>query len=383
LTAAGKSFPNKASEDLPAKAERHYDGWTEQERFILIFLAVTDQLKKDHAFFEDIPDSTILRWFKTLGEIGSRRRSERAWPDVIKFAFEKMFITGGLRYADFMAGEDLPYECMSTATIVAMLLYAPHALKFVADRLKSRLPLNMSEKDENALDHFFAGTVFPVPTLAAVSGLLDDIGKGIFFKRILLGLFRVDVSKAIESVTYRPALWMSVSQSHISLFLENLPENSFAAAFCRLCRGQKNMSISDDKSLIAAFFASCPENSLFNATLSMFLMTLPRVPVEFLLRLFELSLAEHEHIDEWEMLPQIVSKIQNADDRKNVARGISLILKRRRRKNMSAEIGRAVKALSALEKNGFLPEEDDDECFDVDSDLVRLLERFARKKKRF
>jgi hypothetical protein len=388
LLAAKKRYHDETSDDLPMLAERYYGGWTEQERFILIFLAVTDQLKNSHLFFDDIPESTILRWFKTLGEIGGGRRSGRAWPDAVKFALEKMLITGGSRYSYFMAGEDLPYECMSTATIAVMLLYAPHTLKFVEDRLKSRLPLSMSEKDEYALDHFYPGTVFPVPTLIAVSGLLDDIGKGVFFKYILLGLFRQDATAAIESAVYRPSLWKSVSQAHMALFLECLPDNSFAAAFCRLCRGQKPMSISDDKPLIDAFFSSSPEHGIFNAMLSTFLMTWPRVPVEFTLRLFEFSIEEQERMNTWDLLTKIVSKIQNADDRKNVARGVSLILRRRHRKNMSADIGLAVKALVAVEKNGCLPEEKDDDdnggYFDnFDSDLIRLFERFSRKKKMF
>jgi hypothetical protein len=128
----------------------------------------------------------------------------------------------------------------------------------------------------------------------------------------------------LEPATFRPVLWISMSQSHIALFAENLSEDSYAAAFCRLCLGCKPMSLSDDTSLIAAFFSSSPEQSIFNATLSLFLMTWPGVSTEFVLRLFEYSLDEHERIDEWDSIPKIISKIQNPNDRKDVARGVSV-----------------------------------------------------------
>jgi hypothetical protein len=392
LMAVNKNSQRTGNGDLPVLAERHYGGWTEQERFSIIFLAVANELKKQYTFFDDIPANTILRWFKTLAEIGGRRRSERAWPDAVRFAFEKMIVVGGPRYLDILVGEDLPYECMSAVTVAVMVLYAPRTLGFVKDKLKSRLPLSMNDADEHALGNFFPATVFSVPALTAASEILDDMGKGTFFKYILLGLFRLDISKVTESVTYRPTLWNSVTQSHIALFLENLPEDSYAAAFCRLCLGQKPMSLSDDTSLIAEFFSSCPydssDDSFFNATLSMFLMTLPSVPVEFLLRLFEFSMAEYERLDEWESLPKLVSNIQNADDRKKVARGISLILRRRYRKNMNADAERAIKALFFLERVDRPTKQKDDGDDDAffggfDSDILRLLERFSKKKKKF
>jgi hypothetical protein len=75
------------SEDFPVIAERYYDGWTEQERFILIFLAVTEYARKGPGDFEELSTKTLLRWFKTLGDIGRRRRSGSAWPAAVRFAF--------------------------------------------------------------------------------------------------------------------------------------------------------------------------------------------------------------------------------------------------------------------------------------------------------
>jgi hypothetical protein len=371
LTAANSGFPK---EDLPIMAERHYDRWTEQERFILIFLAVTIQLKRDHGFFEDITANTILKWFKTLGEIGARRRYEGAWPETVRFAFEKIVITGAT-YLDSLVGEDLPFEYMSTATIVVMVLYAPHTLKLLKDRLKSSLPLNLSDADEGALGNFFPTIVFPVHALKAVSELLDRKGNEIFFKSILMSIMRTDISRIVESASYRPVLWVSVSQSHIALFVENLPEDSLAAAFCRLCIGRKPMSLSDDPSKIAAFFASRPENSLFNATLSLLLMSWPGISAEFLMRIFEASLGEHERIDEWDALPKIISKIQSPNDRKNIAQGVLRILRRRYKNRMSSSMRFAVKALDTLEKKGKLPGNYEDELQDRDALFNRIFER--------
>ncbi|MDR0652987.1 MAG: hypothetical protein LBG12_06730 [Synergistaceae bacterium] len=384
LTSVRQNF---SGQNLPDTAERNYDGWTEQERFILIFLAISF-LKggKGPDYFEGVPANTILRWFKTLGEIGGRRRPEGAWPESIRFAFEKMAILGGHRYLEFLVEGDLPYECMTAASITAMVLYAPHTLRLVKDKLKSRLPLNMSGADERALDDFFPHVVFSVPVLKATSELFDNRGKEIFFKSVLISTIRTDLFSALTSVSHSPTLWSSMSQSHIALFLENLPDGSHAAAFCRLCLGQKPMSLSDDTSLIAAFFSSRPEHSIFNATLSLFLMTWPGISVEFLLRLFEHSIEEHEHIDDWEKLLQSVSKIQNPNDRKNVARGVSRILKRRYRNNMSMNMAHVVKSLGTLEKSGKLPENDDDalEYFNgLDMDMLRLLKRFGKKKNLF
>jgi hypothetical protein len=383
LMAIKNNHLNEVNPNLPTAAERYYDGWTEQERFILIFLTVTaHHMKEGYDCFEGVPENTILKWFKTLGEIGGRRRSEGALPKAARFTLEMMAISRGAKYLDFMVGEDLPYEYMTTATIAAMVLYAPQALKLVKDRLKSRLPLEMSNSDENALDNFYPGVVFSVPVLTETSKLFDGKGKEIFFRAILKSIIRTDISRTMYQVRI-PALWSSVSNAHIALFLENLPADSFDAAFCRLCLDQKPMSLSGDKSLIAAFFSSNPQDSRFNATLSLFLMTWPGVSLEFLLRLFEFSLEEHERIDDWQVLPKVVSKIQNPDDRKNVIQGVSRILKRRYRKNMSANIQLAVKALDGLEKSGHLPEDDDELEYqnDFDADLIRLFERFARKKK--
>jgi hypothetical protein len=381
LINAGENFSSVSGPNLPITAERNFDGWTEQERFILIFLAVSAYLTRNGPdFFDGIPANTILRYFKTLGELGGRIRSEGAWPQTVRFVFEKIAVRGA-GYFDLMIGEDLPYECMTAVTIILMVLYSPHTLKFLKDKLKSRLPLELSVSDMNALDNFFPGVVFSVPVLAAASDLLDREGKEIFFKFVLMSVIRTDISRTLEAA-HRPALWNSVSKSHFALFLENLPDDSFAAAFCRLCVGQKPMSLSGDTSLIAAFFSSRPENSLFNSTLSLFLMTWPGVSAEFLLRLFELSLDEHEQIDEWQAIPKIISKIQNPNDMKNIALGISRILKRRYRYNMSADVRRAVKYLGALEKSARLPEEDDDFLDDFDGNLMRFAERFTGKKKR-
>jgi hypothetical protein len=350
---------NARAEDLPITAERYYDGWTEQERFVLILLILSANTKKGHDFFENIPANTILKWFKTLRDIGGRRRSEGAWPWVAKLSLEKMVIFGGSRYLDFLTGEDLPYECMTAATIAVMVLYAPHTYKFIKNKLASHLPLEISDSDEKGLDNFFPGTVYPVPTLEAASELFDRRGKEIFFKAILLSIMRTDISSMLETAAYMPVLWISVSQPHITLFAENLREDSYAAAFCRLCMGRKLMSLSEDGSLIAEFFSSRPDKSLFKATLSLFLMTWPGVSTEFVLRLFECSLDEHERIDEWDALPKIISKIQNPNDRKDVARGVSLILRRRYRKNMNRDVGLAVRILGALGKQGAPPAGDD------------------------
>jgi hypothetical protein len=99
-----------------------------------------------------------------------------------------------------------------------------------------------------------------------------------------------------------------------------------------------------------------------------------------------LSIDEHERIDEWEIFPKIIAKIQNPNDRKSIALGISRILRRRYRNNMSVDIGRAIKALAALEKSGELPEDNDDDDGNLNyfnSDLIELFERLARKRGKF
>jgi hypothetical protein len=361
------SIGNSSGAELPIAAERYYDGWTEQERFILIFLAVSEQMRKTEGFFEDIADSTALRWFKTLGEIGRRRRSEGAWPMTVKKAFERLIIASDVRYVKLMEREDLPFEYMTTPTIIAMFLHYPRIKKAIMDKLKSHLPLSVNDSDEKTLDDFFPGMVFPVPTLRSASEMLDRRGNEIFFKSILMSIISTDISRMLERHSSRPPLWNSVSQAHIALFAENLPKDSQAAAFCHLCLGQKHMSLSDDTSKIASFFASRPDDNHFNASsLSLFLMTWPGVPAEFLLRLFERSIEGHEHIGEWHVIPVMIAKIQGTDERKSVAQGVSRILKRRYRGKMNAELKRAVNALGALGMSGELPENYDGEYDDFD-----------------
>ncbi|MDR1508993.1 MAG: hypothetical protein LBS53_05100 [Synergistaceae bacterium] len=380
LTAVKKKSSN---EDIYTKIERSYDGWTDQERFIILFLAVSaHQMENDPDFLEDIHADTMLRWFKILGEIGGRRRSEGAWPESVKLSVEKMAIAGGSKYLDFLAGENLPYECMTSATIAAMVLYAPHAFKLIKARLTSRLPLNMTEADEEALDNFLPGIMFSVPVLTATSGLFDSRGKEIFFKSILMSILRTDISWALAPVSYGSPLWSSMSQPHIALFLENLPEDSYAAAFCRLCLGRKPMSLSDDASQIAAFFSSRPEESLFNATLSLFLMTWPGISIEFLLRLFENSLAEHELIGEWQAIPGIISKIQNPRDRHDIAQGVLRIIKKKYKKNINVDMLIAVKNLGILERKGKLPD-NDIVLEQINKNMSKLFKRFGGEDEPF
>jgi hypothetical protein len=382
------SIGNHSSEELPVAAERYYDGWTEQERFILIFLAISEQMRKRHGFFEGIADSTVLRWFKILGEIGGRRRSEGAWPRMVKKAFERLIIASDVRYVKLMEREDLPFECMTTPTLIAMFLHYPRIKKAIMGRLKSRLPLSVNDDDEKSLGGFFPGIVFPIHALRTASEMLDRRGNEVFFNSVLMSIINTDISGALEPYSFRPALWNSVSQSHIALFAEKLPEDSQAAAFCQLCLGQKHMSLSDDPSKIAAFFASRTDSDPFNAAaLSLFLMTWPGVPLEFLLRLFECSLEGHERVDEWDAIPKIVSKIQSLEERKSVAQGVSRILKRRYSGKMSKDLKFAVNALGVLGTSGELPENYDDGpggLDDIDfnfneNDILNMFKRFSKK----
>jgi hypothetical protein len=348
---------NHSDEDLPVTAERHYGGWTEQERFVLIFLAITEYLKKSPEFFDNIPNRTILRWFKTLGEIGRRRRSGRAWPAPVDIAFERLVFTGDEGFVETLYREDLPFECMTSATIIAMtLLCGLSALRRLEDKLRHRLPLRINERDERVLGDFFFDTVFPVPALKMTSRLCDRKGRETLFKIILTSIMSADVSQVLEYDRPGPMLWRSVSQAHIELFAENLPEGSQAAAFCALCLGKKNMCLSDDPSKTAAFFATSDKwDSSDGDLLSLFLMTWPGVSAEFLLRLFENSSHERAMSDEWIKIPKIISKIQDPASRKKIAHGVSLTLKRM----LGGKMGGwkfVTKALVSLEKNGKLPE---------------------------
>jgi hypothetical protein len=241
----------------------------------------------------------------------------------------------------------------------------------------------VNDEDEATLNNFFPGMVFSVPEFEAASELLDRRGKEVFFESALMSIIRSDVSRVLDPENLNPILWNSMSQRHIALFAANLPEDSQAAAFCRLCLGRKPMGLSDDPSKIAAFFSSRPvKDVLETAALSLFLMTWPDVSVEFLLRLFERSLEGHERMDEWATIPKIVSKIWSLESRKAVARGIALILKRRYGNRMDAGLRSAVGALGVLEKSGRLPENygDEPDGFGFDEKIVfKMLKRMFEK----
>jgi hypothetical protein len=372
-----------SGENLSAAAERSYDRWTEQERFILIFLALSGHLGTNRDAFEDIPMKTILRWFKTLSEIGKKRRSGGAWPMSVRLAFEKLIVVCDIKYIDSLSREDLPLECMTAPTIIMMALCSPHALGRVKNGLGPRLPLSVDDRDRKIIRDFSLWTVFPVQALRAVCELLDAKGRELFFTTVVTSIIREDVSRAMEYKEQRATLWSSMSQSHIALFAENLPEDSQVAAFCRLCLGQKHMCLSDDPSRIAAFFSSRREDDpLCASRLSLFLMLWQSVSVEFLLRLFEDSLDGHERISEWEEIPKFIFKIQSLKDRKDVARGVSLILKRKYRNRMNSGLKLALKALDTLEKSGRLPEKYDSEPDDFDiyeKDIFNRLKRLFKK----
>jgi hypothetical protein len=357
---------------LPITAERYYSGWTEQERFILLFLAVSDQSRDKYDLFEDFPEKTVMRWFKTLGEIGKKRRSGMAWPKTVRQAFEKLILSGGgMYYADSIAREDLPFECMTMPTIAVIVLCFPSILKLLKHKLKSHLPLEVSDNDKRILERFCPKLVFPVPALRAACELFDRKGRGIFLDSILISTIGADLYQALNSSDQRmPTLWGSMSQPHIALFAENLPEGSQIAAFCQLCLGQKPMSLSDDPSGISAFFSSRPdENQVASATLSLFLMTWPGVSVEFLLRFFESTIEGHKLIQQWDVIPKIISKIQSQVDRKEVARGVSLILKRKCKDVMNPSLKYIIKTLGTLAKGDRLPENYDKERDNLDDDF--------------
>jgi hypothetical protein len=379
LTALKEGF---SSEELPLTAERYYSGLTEQERFIVIFLIIVEYAKKDINSLVDLPGRTLLMWFKTLGEIGSRRRSGEAWPAVIGIAFEGVTVTGEEEFINSISKEDLPFECMTVPTIVAMTLYRPHIIKRVRAKLGSRLPLRVDDRDERILDNFFLDIIFPHKSLEITSGLFGPIGREIFFNSAFLSIIRSEVSRALEDEDYRPMYWGSISQAHIALFAENLPEDSQAAAFCRLCLGEKHMKLSEDPSKIAAFFSSrLDEDPFKSSALSLFLITWPGISVEFLLRHFEKSLQEHEAANDWDAIPKIVSRVLDPGSKKKIAHGISLILKKRYKRKMSPVLSFVVKALGALEKGGKLPKDYDDrldKSDDIDFEEDELIEMFAR-----
>jgi hypothetical protein len=372
---------NSPGEDLPITAERNYGGWTEQERYILIFLAIAEQGKRNPDFIETVPLNTLLKWFKTLGDIGRRRRSEGAWHTIVRLAFEDLIMHRDGRTADLLSKEDLPFECMTAPTIIAMVLYGPLILGRVKDRLGTRLPLCIEERDEKILDDFFSDMVFPVSALRMTSDLLDPRGRESLFRVIIISIIRTEISNALHEERYRPTLWNSISQAHIALFAENLPDDSRLGAFCRLCLGKKHMNISDDPSKTAAFFASTHEKDpLHGAELSLFLMTWPGISAEFLLRLFESSFDGHVKADEWGIIPKMASMVTQPEDRKKLARGISRILKRRFKGNMNSSVKFAVKTLDSLEKSGELTENYEDEFDDLDdSDRKKLFEMFVAR----
>ncbi|MDR0616362.1 MAG: hypothetical protein LBG29_06090 [Synergistaceae bacterium] len=346
-------------ENLPVAAERHYYGWTEQERFILIFLAVSGQTR-DNDFLTNIPTKTLIRWFKTLGDIGGRRRSEGAWPMTVRLAFESLILSDEASRAELFARESLPFESMTVPTIITMLLYCPRIFGLMKDRLKSRLPMSLDDRDETVLEEYLPDMLFPVPALAAISGLLDKNGRHSFFKSVFIAQIRCDLDRVLASESHVPTLWSAMSRSHIELFAEKLREDSKAWAFFQLCLGQKQMTLSSDPSKIAAFFAPRPsEDPFLTSLLSLFLMTWPGVPAEFLLRLFEDSLDGHEQVKQWKMIPKVISRIHSPEDRKNIARGVSQILKRRYRNRRVLGLDAAISDLRSLEKGGKLPERHD------------------------
>jgi hypothetical protein len=139
------------------------------------------------------------------------------------------------------------------------------------------------------------------------------------------------------------------------------------------------MCLSNDQSKTEAFFASRQENLTDSAELSLFLMTWSGVSVEFLLRLFEESLEGHENINEWEEIPKIVSTVQDPVNRKEISKGISLILKRRYKNKMNTGLKLAVKALDSLGKNSKLPENyDKPKALDNPDYKKNLIDMFQR-----
>jgi hypothetical protein len=368
-------------ENLTVTAERYYNGWTEQERFILIFLTMSELLKKGGDPFEDVPINTVLRWFKTISDIGGRRRSGGAWPMNVRLAFEKLATAGEIKRVNFLAKEDLPFECMTTPTIIAIIIYDSHSFGRMKKKLGPCLPLSIDKKDRKILSDFFSWMVFPIHALRAVCELFDRREREILFTTIVMSIIREDMSRALGHGERGATMWDSLSQSHIALFVENLPEDSQIAALCRLCLGQKSVCLSDDPSKIAAFFSSRQDEDFADAaTLSLFLMLWPGVSVEFLLRLFEDSLKGHERINNWEAIPKIVSMVQSPENRKKISRGISLILKRSYKNKMSASLKLAIKDLDTLEKGSGLPGNNDNKSntpgnFDGEKDLLDMFQR--------
>ncbi|MDR1482797.1 MAG: hypothetical protein LBI74_09240 [Synergistaceae bacterium] len=371
-------------ERFPIIAERYYSGWTEHERFILIFLAISEIIRDGIIPFVNIPFKMLLRWFKTLGEIGRRWRSGGAWPIVIRRSFERLIMFQDGKFADLLAKEDLPFESMTAPTIIVMVLCGPHILMRVKDKLGPRLPLRVDKRDEEILDEFFSDIVFPLQALKVTSELFDRSGRESFYKVIIMSIIRKEVSLALERERYAPTLWNSISQAHLAMFAENLAEGSRLAIFCQLCVGQKHMGLSDDPAKIAAFFSSRPDEDLSNAfSLSLFLMNWPGISFEFLLKLFEDSISGHERADELETIPKVISKIVDPESRKRIAHGVLIILKRRfkGRSEMSQNLKSVIKSLDTLRKGGKLSGNHEKEYSGFEGgELIKIFERMFKGK---
>ncbi|MDR3320878.1 MAG: hypothetical protein LBS93_00390 [Synergistaceae bacterium] len=319
---------NITYEDLPLWILLNYDGWTEHERYIMSYLTIRALSTRNPNFFLELKTEMYITLFKTLGDIGRKWRPENPWPESVKNAFEMLCEENGFDFVGYAVKANLPYEAMTSCTLVFMSLYSPEVLSAIKDKASRLLPLRLSEDEAGNVAGFFTSPITPVGVMRLVSSLLDKESLAETLRRLVDYLVTISVASLGDGAALREMPWNELSNGHIEFFAENLPEDDQIGCFCRLCRGMKRYRLSGDAAATEAFFsAKPPDDGVFGLLLSFFLMAWPDMSPQFIVKLFELSIKDNIAIFHPDML-MFVENIPQEASKREVASGMSLALSR-------------------------------------------------------
>lgn len=290
--------------------------WTDAERFVLLFAEaprLCDEIAAEHG-----PEALrrAVRLFERASEIGLRWRPERPWPEAVRFAFSQTVRRDGYALAEILTKKHLPYRSMHASDLLFLIINEPALRKPIENALAGHLPLALDEEWAEETAEMLLACEVSAANLRRIARYLSvDAYRSLL--AVWVGeLVSLSAGTAFDGSQLSLSPWSDLTDEHFAVICENLPPDSPAGCFCRLCLGAARFEISDDPALWEAFFSSLRDaESAFGLDFFTLFISWHDVPLGFLLRLADVAIIpgiHHIDIDYWMDLVRLIAERKDA-----------------------------------------------------------------------
>jgi hypothetical protein len=314
-------------------------GWTEQERYILRILFMLNyepEIDEDGdipAFMENF--KILVESFEVLGRLGRRWRPQAPWPTPVRDYFEEIVLGLPLEMLAFLAERDLPWEILSTPSILFIVLHDRNGAQRLKKAVSSKLPLPLSPEDIQKFLCALNPNSLKAMGIRTMRMFLDDAGYARLFESWVRQVVLFSSEDARNGDPPSQQMWNAIGKDTLRELAATLPSDSPEGCLCRLLR--EGGKLCSDSPEADAFFGalssriaqSDPDNEEFEWTIHflMFLLTWPEVSSHFLLRLIGEALPPY-HLEHWGNIADILERMTDRSKRKTVALALCARMKR-------------------------------------------------------